>query len=165
MAKQDDGKKAKADSLMNEAARKRVFSKTQSKIANAQIKRGTGEQVMVLDLRGTTTPVAKDRLKIAADKERSAMVDEYQARNLTGATRAKQPAKMPKPRKSVQTQKKVSPNKDSSYYRKLAKSQEDSASEMAVKNNPMHMGPFKRSVANKEKAARLESKNSSAKKK
>jgi hypothetical protein len=165
MAKQDGGKKATADSLMNEAANKRAFSKTQSKIANAQIKRGTGEQVMVLDLRGTTTPTAKERLKIAADKERSAMVDEYQARKLTGATRAKQPAKMPKPRKSVQTQKKGSPNKDSSYYRKLSKAQEDSAFQMGMKNNPMGLDVLKRSVKNKEKAARLESKNSTAKKK
>jgi hypothetical protein len=110
MAKLYDGKKATADSLMNEAARKREFARTQSKIANAQIKRGTGEQVMVLDLKGNTTPTAKERLKIASNKEKSAMVDEYQANKLTGAIRAKSPAKMPAPRKSVQTKKKTSPN-------------------------------------------------------
>lgn len=110
MAKLYDGKKATADSLKNEAASKREFARTQSKIANAQIKRGTGEQVMVLDLKGNTTPTAKERLKIASNKEKSAMVDEYQANKLTGAIRAKSPAKMPAPRKSVQTKKKTSPN-------------------------------------------------------
>ena len=93
-------KKAKADSLMNEAAKKRDFAKTQSKIANSQIKRGTGENVRVIDIKGTTTPTAKERLKIAANKERSAMVDEYQAKKLMSGTKAKPASKMPSPRKA-----------------------------------------------------------------
>jgi hypothetical protein len=96
----DGRKKATADSLKNEAASKREFARTQSKIANAQIKKGTGEKVRLLDLKGNVTPTAKERLKIASNYEKSAMVDEYQANQLTGAIRAKSPKKMPSPRKA-----------------------------------------------------------------
>ena len=149
MRKSDGGKKAKADSLMNEAARKREFSKTQSKIANAQIKKGTGEQVRVINIKGETTPTAKERLKIASNKERSAMVDEYQAKKLTSATRAKSPSSTPKPRISKQ---KSAPTDSASYYKKLAKAQMDSSNEMGMKNNPMGKDVLKRSLKNTEKA-------------
>jgi hypothetical protein len=98
MKPKDGGKKAKADSLMNEAARKREFAKTQSEIAKAQIKKGTGEQVKVVSLRGQTTPTAKERLRNASNINKSAMVDEYQAKKLMSGARVKEGQKTPKPR-------------------------------------------------------------------
>lgn len=79
-----------------------------------------------------------------------------------GGKKAKAPEKMPSPRKSVKTE---SLSKDSSYYRKLAKSQMDSSNQMGAKNNPMGKEVLKRSVANSEKAIRLESKMPSPRKK
>ncbi len=104
MAKQDGGKKATADSLMNRAAEKRQFAAEQESLGKAQIKNKVDSKTIKKggkEYKLTSPyPVGKERLDIAANSRRSAMVDEYQARNLTGATRAKQPAKMPKPRVS-----------------------------------------------------------------
>ena len=112
MAKLYDGKKATADSLKNEAARKRKTASEQESFGKAQIKRGvnTVEKDGRVYKELSPYPFGKERLEIAANKRRSAMVDEYQANKLTGAIRAKSPTKMPAPRKSVQTKKKTSPN-------------------------------------------------------
>jgi len=55
----------KADSLMNEYRRKMAFGNQQEKFAKAAIKAGNADKVKVLDLKGTTTPTASERLKIA----------------------------------------------------------------------------------------------------
>lgn len=60
----------------------------------------------------------------------------------------------------------VKANSDSSsYYRKLSKSQLDSAESMAVKNNPLWRGPMERGIKNQKKAIMLERKSNAAKKK
>ena len=65
----------KSDSLINESRRKKEFARVQEKIANAQIKRGTGNNVKLLDLKGTTTPTASKRLDIAKKIRQSAEKD------------------------------------------------------------------------------------------
>lgn len=65
----------KSDSLMNESRSKKYFAKTQEKIAKAQIKMGNGDKVRLLDLKGTTTPTAKERLDIAKKLRVSAEKD------------------------------------------------------------------------------------------
>ena len=62
----------KADSLMKESQRKKDFANQQEKIAKAFIKSGKSTDVKVLDLKGTTTPTANERLKIAIKRERNA---------------------------------------------------------------------------------------------
>jgi len=105
MKKYDGGKKAKADSLMIEATRKRQIAKGQVALGKAQVKnkvkagRTLGEYTGKIKDAGKKVPVGAERLKIASDIKRSAMVDEYQAKKLTSATRAKTPAKKPKVRK------------------------------------------------------------------
>ncbi len=91
---------AQSDSLMRESERKKAFAKTQAKIANAQIKAGTGNNVRVLDLKGTTTPTAKERLGIAGNAMREAKRDSIASVKLrpTGIKAAK-PKPMPKVRK------------------------------------------------------------------
>jgi hypothetical protein len=112
MAKLDGGKKAKADSLMTEAERKRRSAAEQEMLGKAQIKnkvksgRTLGDYTGKIKDAGKIVPVGKERLDIAANQRRSAMVDEYQAKKLTGATRAKSPAPMSKPRVSKQKKKK-----------------------------------------------------------
>jgi hypothetical protein len=73
---------AKADSLMQDADSKKSFYSQQEKIANAQLKRGTGDQVQVLDLKGTTTPTAKERLAKAQKKLAEAKRDSTEAANI-----------------------------------------------------------------------------------
>lgn len=73
---------AKADSLMQNAAEKKSFYSTQEKIANAQLKRGTGDQVKVIDLKGTTTPTAKERLAKAQKILAEAKRDSTEAANI-----------------------------------------------------------------------------------
>ena len=103
MAKTDkDPKKQKAqsDSLMRESERKKVFAKTQRNIANAQIKAGTGNQVRLLDLKGTTTPTAQKRLEIANKTMREAKRDSIASVNLKPkGIKAEKAAPMPKVRK------------------------------------------------------------------
>ena len=106
MAKSDGGKKAKADSLMNQSARKRKVASEQESLGKAQIKnkvksdRTLGDYTGKIKDAGKKVPVGKERVDIAANKRRSAMVDEYQAKKLMSATRAKSTSKMPAPRKS-----------------------------------------------------------------
>ncbi len=108
MAKLKKKKKAKADSLMNEAARKRQLAAEQESLGKAQIKNkvkpnqtGTlGDYTGKIKDAGKKVPVGKERIDIAANKRRSAMVDEYQAKKLMSATRAKSTSKMPAPRKA-----------------------------------------------------------------
>jgi hypothetical protein len=93
---------AQADSLMRESERKKAFANTQAKIANAQIKRGTGNQVRVVDLRGKTTPTASERLNIANSARQSAKRDSIASVNLRPkAIKAAKPSPMPKPRRST----------------------------------------------------------------
>jgi hypothetical protein len=65
----------KSDSLMNESRNKKYFARTNEKIAKAQIKMGNGDKVRLLDLKGTTTPTAKERLYIAKKLRVSAEKD------------------------------------------------------------------------------------------
>jgi hypothetical protein len=71
----NDIKKPISDSLMNEYRRKIAFANQQEKIANAAIKAGKANQVKVLDLKGTTTPTASERLKIAGKAKDEAKKD------------------------------------------------------------------------------------------
>ena len=104
MKNYDGGKKATADSLMNRAAEKRQFAAEQESLGKAQIKNKVDSKTIKKggkEYKFTSQyPVGKERLDIAANSRRSAMVDEYQANKLTGATRAKSPSKMPTPRKA-----------------------------------------------------------------
>jgi hypothetical protein len=70
-----DDKKPVADSLMNEYRKKMAFANQQEKIANAAIKSGKGDKVKLLDLKGTTTPTASERLKIAEKAKNEAKKD------------------------------------------------------------------------------------------
>ena len=94
--------KAQSDSLMRESERKKAFAKTQAKIANAQIKRGTGEKTQILSYRGSirSTPTASERLEIANKSMREAKRDSIASVKLrpTGIKAAKA-APMPKVRK------------------------------------------------------------------
>jgi hypothetical protein len=91
-----------ADSLMRESERKKAFANTQAKIANAQIKRGTGNQVRVVSLSGKTTPTASERLNIANSARQSAKIDSIASVNLRPkAIKAAKPSAMPKPRRST----------------------------------------------------------------
>ena len=106
MAKTDkDPKKQKAqsDSLMRESERKKAFAKTQAGIANAQIKRGTGEKTQILSYRGSirSTPTASERLEIANKSMREAKRDSIASVKLrpTGIKAAKA-TPMPKVRKA-----------------------------------------------------------------
>ena len=107
MAKTDkDPKKQKAtsDSLMRESERKKAFAKTQAGIANAQIKRGTGEKTQILSYRDgkiRSTPTASERLEIANKTMREAKRDSIASVKLrpTGIKAAKA-APMPKVRKA-----------------------------------------------------------------
>jgi hypothetical protein len=106
MAKTDkDPKKQKAtsDSLMRESERKKAFAKTQAKIANAQIKRGTGKESVFTGFdRVTGKPTAKQRLEMANNKMREARRDSIASVNLMPkGVRAAKPSPMPKPRKST----------------------------------------------------------------
>jgi hypothetical protein len=65
----------KADSLMNEYYRKKEFANTQENIGQAAIKAGKGKEVKVVDLKGTTTPTAKERLEKAKKTMQSAKRD------------------------------------------------------------------------------------------
>lgn len=69
----------KSDSLMNESRGKKHFARTQERIANAQIKMGNADKVRLLDLKGTTTPTAKQRLDIAKKTRVSAEKDSISA--------------------------------------------------------------------------------------
>jgi hypothetical protein len=104
MAKTDKDpkkQKAKADSLMTESERKKAFAKTQINIANAQIKAGTGNQVRVVDLKGTTTPTAQKRLEMANKTMREAKRDSIASVNLRPkAMRAAVKPPMPKVRRA-----------------------------------------------------------------
>ena len=92
---------ANADSLMRESERKKAFAKTQAKIANAQIKAGTGNQVRVIDLKGTTTPTAKERLDKANKVRQEAKRDSIASVNARPkGIRATKPTPMPKVRKA-----------------------------------------------------------------
>lgn len=95
-------KKAKADSLMNEAARKRKTASEQESFGKAQIKRGLSkvkkDGSVYTEL--SPYPFGKERLDIATNKRRSAMVDEYQAKKIMSGTKAKSASKMPSPRKA-----------------------------------------------------------------
>ena len=106
MAKTDNDPKhqtATSDSLMRESERKKAFAKTQAGIANAQIKRGTGEKTQILSYRGKirSTPTASERLEIANKTMREAKRDSIASVKLrpTGIKAAK-PAPMPKVRKA-----------------------------------------------------------------
>jgi hypothetical protein len=110
MAKTDkDPKKQKAtsDSLMRESERKKAFAKTQAKIANAQIKRGTGKESVFTGFdrvtgKPTEMPSAKQRLEMANNKMREARRDSIASVNLMPkGVRAAKPSPMPKPRKST----------------------------------------------------------------
>jgi len=70
-------KKAKemSDSLMRESLGKKMLASQQEKIGRAFIKAGKGDWNMVLDIKGTSTPTAFERLKIAKNARASASVD------------------------------------------------------------------------------------------
>lgn len=70
---------ALADSLMNESIRKKKIASEQEKIARDFIKSGNAYQTKVLDLKGTTTPTAYERLKKAANIRQSASKDSSMA--------------------------------------------------------------------------------------
>jgi hypothetical protein len=97
--------KAKSDSLMRESERKKAFAKTQLKIANAQIKRGTGKEPKIIGYRNgelRSTPTATERLKIGNDGMMEARRDSIASVNLRPkAIKAAKPSPMPKPRKST----------------------------------------------------------------
>lgn len=107
MAKTDkDPKKQKAtsDSLMRESERKKAFAKTQIKIANAQIERGTGKEPKIIGYRNgelRSTPTATERLKIGNNGMMEAKRDSIASVKLrpTGIKAAKA-APMPKVRKA-----------------------------------------------------------------
>jgi hypothetical protein len=65
----------KADSLMNKSYDKKSFANTQIKIGKAAMKAGNAEKVRVLDLKGTTTPTAKERISNANKMKQSAKID------------------------------------------------------------------------------------------
>lgn len=70
---------AKADSLMKESNKKKYLANQQEKIGKAFIKAGKGNDVFVLDLKGTTTPTAYERLEIAKKARESAKTDSLNA--------------------------------------------------------------------------------------
>lgn len=72
----------KADSLMKESQRKKDFANQQEKIAKAFIKAGKSTDVKIVDLKGTTTPTANERLKIAQKARVEAKKDSIEAEKL-----------------------------------------------------------------------------------
>jgi hypothetical protein len=70
---------ARADSLMNESIRKKKIASEQEKIAKAFIKSGNAYKTKVIDLKGTTTPTAYERLKRASNIRQSASKDSSMA--------------------------------------------------------------------------------------
>jgi hypothetical protein len=67
--------KEMSDSLMRESVGKKMLANQQEKIGRAFIKAGNGDWTKVLDLKGTTSPTAFERLKIARNAKASASAD------------------------------------------------------------------------------------------
>ena len=65
----------KADSLMNKSYDKKSFANEQIRWGKAQIKAGNGNKVRVLDLKGATSPTAKERIDNANKMKQSAKID------------------------------------------------------------------------------------------
>ena len=72
----------KADSLMKESQRKKDFANQQERIAKAFIKAGKSTHAKLLDLKGSSTPTANERLKIAQKAKEEAKKDSIQAEKL-----------------------------------------------------------------------------------
>lgn len=67
--------KEMSDSLMKESLGKKMLANQQEKFGRAAIKAGNANYTRVLDLEGTTTPTAFERLKIARNARVSASAD------------------------------------------------------------------------------------------
>ena len=68
-----------SDSLMNESNRKKDFANLQEKFAKAAIKAGNANKTILLDLKGTTSPTAQQRLGIVKKLRESATKDSINA--------------------------------------------------------------------------------------